>query len=176
MLNLALSSYYLEHIRSPLPIDVRLLFPGGRGHDLWGSSCVLSQSSPYFKTVLSTPLNSARPPSLRHLHTPSLDFDDSDAEDIAAPDLTTPLPTPYHQQHHQIEVTSGSYKTYRAVLTWIMSNEIEFAPLKSSRRSSPIPASPGVSSRYPPPSPKSVFCLASFLEIPALANLTLTNF
>lgn len=105
-----------------------------------------------------------------------LDFDDSDDDDPEEGTTSESRKSGTENSYYLVEVTSASYKTYRAVLCWILSDTIIFAPLNSAakpttgRRQSHSPGSPT------PVSPKSVFCLAHFLEIPDFAQLALDEF
>lgn len=112
-------------------------------------------------------------------------------------------PFPYRQ----IVINSAHYKTYRAVLHWIQTSQINPAPLLSSFQGSDDPSSNDPSSDDPKPfsgtrtisagaerraqidqmvedlklddfarpiSPKSLYRLAHFLELPILAKLSLS--
>ncbi|KAL8293424.1 hypothetical protein RQP46_000125 [Phenoliferia psychrophenolica] len=68
---------------------------------------------------------------------------------------------------HEVFVTDAAYSTYRAVVVWIYTGQITFAPIQSS-------ATP---KRYPNSvSPKSVYRLAHFLDISDLKTLALAAF
>ncbi|BGO93894.1 hypothetical protein NBRC10512_006094 [Rhodotorula toruloides] len=93
-----------------------------------------------------------------------------------------------------VPIHGTSYRTYRAFLGWVFTGTVHFAPLTSSFRYSPIAASHISTSAtscyrqhaaslaahrklYPnrptPVSPKSLYRLAHFLEIPSLQRLCL---
>lgn len=114
--------------------------------------------------------------------------------------FATPPPSPLTQTRDLppfcriVPIQGTSYRTYRAFLGWVFTGTVHFAPLTSSFRYTSIvacTASPStVSSRhrhqaslaayrrlYPnrptPVSPKALYRLAHFLEIPALQSLCL---
>lgn len=90
---------------------------------------------------------------------------------------------------HTIEVSGTSYSTYAAILVWIQTQHISFAPLLSTIRSygndtpavklraaiiaSKLSANPLLP---PPVSPKSIYRAAHLFELPALRTLALSAF
>lgn len=117
-----------------------------------------------FNSSLVSKVKSIDGESSSFSHIPPVDFEDPDCEP-EEPFVLSRQDT-CANPHYRIEVTSASYKTYRAVLCWILSNEIIFAPITSSATPRTFD---GDHSRSPAPvSPKSVFRLAHFLEIPTL--------
>lgn len=127
-MSLALSTYISS---SQHPTDVRLVFPLGR--ELWASSKILSQASPYFNTMFSSTLvlkvGTKRNNPTQLSPTSLLDFDDSDAEDEVQDSPHEPV---CDDSYYRVEITSASYKTYLAALCRILSKKVVFASLKSS--------------------------------------------
>lgn len=119
-------------------------------------------------------------------------MDDSDDE---TDDIITQSGTPRLEDdmddgdftYREIVITETAYSTYRAVLLYLHTSHISFAPLsstlhllhptsKQSRRQR-IEKSLLASPKYPSPvSPKSVYRLAHLLEIPSLLALALDKF
>ncbi|KAI5480475.1 BTB/POZ-like domain containing protein [Pseudohyphozyma bogoriensis] len=164
-----------ELIKSPHPNDVLLRFK--TGEELWSSFKILCTSS-HFKTLLSSGFSEGKKGSpsrdsvLSAKKMPEEDYDDSDDDSertlIEAPIATDIL-------HHTIEVTSASYSTYRAVLVWMYSGYIQFAPLKSTF-TYPSTTPPKTLHCLSPVSPKSVYRLSHYLELPKLSQLALASF
>ena len=83
-----------------------------------------------------------------------------------------------------INIDAAAYTTYRAILCWMQTGSIWFAPLRSkfrlefdsiNSRNNEID-SLRLDPSYPlAASPKSVYRLAHFLDIPSLASLALAN-
>ncbi|KAL8289996.1 hypothetical protein RQP46_002935 [Phenoliferia psychrophenolica] len=172
---------------SPHVNNVRFVFPRDGGRELWSNAGILSDASPYFKTLLESGFSDGQS-SITHSSSgaterSALDFDDSDDDET----LATPpsdAPTSDHSctfPHHKIEITQSTYTTYKAVLCWIYTNHISWAPLASSftgtstaRRSNAVRKATQQRPKLPTPaSPKSVYRLAHLLEIPALQRLAL---
>ncbi|GAA6010178.1 hypothetical protein JCM10207_005653 [Rhodosporidiobolus poonsookiae] len=183
----------------PAPPDICILFP--RSSDdplrLYTSRDLLLRSSPYFETLLSSSFSEARVErSPKRVKITSdnhslADFDDSDDEvdDLAAASLAnSPAPTadPSHG-FQSITVTESSYTSYKAVLTYLVTGYIDFAPLRSSRspvcpdsesgdtRLDTVKASKESQTGVYPSSPKSIYRLAHFLELDALKSLALLH-
>lgn len=85
---------------------------------------------------------------------------------------------------HQIKIDSVAYTTYRAFLCWVHTSYIEFAPLLSSFRldADPVASRKEAISKQArkahlprPTSPKSMYRLAHFLDIPELMELSLAS-
>ncbi|KAK4700977.1 hypothetical protein P7C70_g5261, partial [Phenoliferia sp. Uapishka_3] len=163
--------------------DVTFNFANGR--DLHSNSTFLSIASPYYKTLFSSgfsetslPRTKTMTPSTKtrgvlNAKRPRPSEDDSDAE----ADL---LPLSPPSSSYRVEINETSYVTYREVLRWIHTREISFAPLKSAhptdvsepkktQRSNPA------ATIIIPASPKSVYRLADFLELPELQKLALAS-
>ena len=158
---------------SPAYLNVTFTFPHGDPRTLYSNSDLLSTASPYFKTLfdsgfseetsqaLPTPVEA--PLNTRPRTRPFHDSDDErDEANLCAPP-STPKAT------YRIEVTESSYITYQAVLHWIHTGLIQFAPLTSMRPPPPPSAIPAALLT----SPKSVYRLADFLDLPALKALAL---
>ncbi|KAK4697755.1 hypothetical protein P7C70_g8161, partial [Phenoliferia sp. Uapishka_3] len=90
---------------------------------------------------------------------------DVEAENNLPP--PNPSPTPI-----VVNVNNTSYITYREVLCWIHSGDINFSPLSSSAKVSAT-KSESSTSLSTSASPKSVYCLADYLEIPRLKSIAL---
>ncbi|GAA5898021.1 hypothetical protein JCM6882_003308 [Rhodosporidiobolus microsporus] len=177
---------------TPTPHDVVLVFPRSK-RMIWTTETLLHQS-PYFATLFSSDFLEAtnsnpQLPAPAHLVEP-LAYDDSDDEgktDFPPPNADLPAVLPSHKT---ITITSTSYFTYFAVLSWMQSKQIVFSALTSSFRSSEVTSqqeaaahrwnriapSPPSSSTILPVSPKSVYRLADLLELPDLAALALDDF
>lgn len=113
------------------------------------------------------------------------DFDDSDNEtDEMSAQQSTSKSGGSTRPFRRIDITGEAYTTYRAVLCYLQTGHITFAPLRSNFRFLLDP----ISSRrqaietlhfdptHPvPASPKSVYRLAGFLLLPDLAALALAS-
>ncbi|GAA5866991.1 hypothetical protein JCM1840_005933 [Sporobolomyces johnsonii] len=201
----------LELFNDPQSLDLCLVFPR-EGRKLWASSKALAEVSPYWKTQLSSSGfcegvdNEKEPLEMEGI------FDDSDDElddDLSSGPRTLADSPPPPPGTRTIPITGTTYKTYRALLCWLHTSQLQFAPLTSTFQrppaseepdlpnSPPCPAAPSspssslVSARQarrsalsalsllspsspPAVSPKSLYRLAHFLEIPALALLCLS--
>lgn len=94
-----------------------------------------------------------------------------DAEDVK-PDIKTLRI--YDPAVHEIVVTDFAYTTYRAVLLFLQTGRIDFAPLSSlAQEPEAVPIDDPFS---PPVSPKSVYRLAHHLNLTHLASLALASF
>jgi hypothetical protein len=95
-----------------------------------------------------------------------------------------------NEPYKQINVPSSAYTTYLSLLSWIHTQNTSFAPLHSTFRTSPsvsdaevriawMNAMTEMVSRDPqlpvPSSPKSLYRLAHFLDMPALSKQALAN-
>ncbi|GAA5894515.1 uncharacterized protein JCM6883_002125 [Sporobolomyces salmoneus] len=174
---------------------------------IWSNESVLRKSSPYFETLFSSdfaeasaspssPLEQSSPRS----PPPPYDYDDSDVDTHLeeAPLLEPDLMTKREEEKgfetfpfKTIRVLDTTYNTYLAVLVWISTQHIMFAPLKSrthnlssfgdsptAQRQKAVSklrqeSKPGLPT---PVSPKSVYRLAHLLELADLQALALTNF
>ncbi|GAA5884712.1 hypothetical protein JCM6882_005363 [Rhodosporidiobolus microsporus] len=100
-------------------------------------------------------------------------------EDSDDEDENTPEPSPSSTRIHRIVIRDVSYKTYRAALYWIATDQVSFSHLSSlypSGRPPPSPASTAsVSPSIPTASPKSLYRLSLFLSLPALSSLAFSS-
>ncbi|GAA5905973.1 hypothetical protein JCM5296_001305 [Sporobolomyces johnsonii] len=195
------------HHRSPN--DVCFQFPR-TSCQLWSNEDNLRKLSTYYDSLLSSDFaegstSSQAVPSFSSLA--EYTYDDSDVETDAlklgwkATSKKGEKQAQHKKQGQNMErggvpfktvtIVDTAYTTYSAVLVWIATGYIRFAPLRSkfksgdkgdksdkqaraaevnkifSRRDSQLP---------PPVSPKSVYRLAHLLEIPDLLQLALDNF
>ncbi|GAA5902955.1 hypothetical protein JCM6882_009652 [Rhodosporidiobolus microsporus] len=180
-------------VRKPYPADVLFSFPR-TGHRLWADEATLARASPYCAQLLSSAFaegsTSTTPLKVSGATVDPYEFEESDDEtDLleARRDATTPS-TPFKT----ITITDTAYSTYLAVLVYLYSHHISFAPLLSTFRTSGESrrdASPARSSALtsltdtssdallpPPVSPKSVYRLAHLLDLADLSSLALANF
>ncbi|GAA5888872.1 hypothetical protein JCM6882_002885 [Rhodosporidiobolus microsporus] len=192
--------------RQQLPHDVRLYFPHAHpeGAELWANSDVLSQTSSYLKTLLNSDFAESTPRRAKRARTdttaevkdappPAMkDFADSDDEADAflfskkPPQLESPSgadEVPYRQ----VTITQTAFSTYHAVLVYLQTGSLHYAPLSSSRL--PLDAK-AQSSRHDsfvraydknpslplPISPKSAYRLAHLLRLSALQTECLDLF
>jgi len=135
---------------------------------------------------------------------PPFTFEDSDDENDQVFEKTKSPENATHSSlptFKTITITDATYSTYYSVLCWIGTGHIDFAPLHSTssassdsvdekevvkeskskkkalRREAKLNALEQANGPLPPPSsPKSVYRLAHFLELPELVNLALQNF
>ncbi|BGP40888.1 hypothetical protein JCM10449v2_004853 [Rhodotorula kratochvilovae] len=190
---------------TPIPNDVRVFFPsiGETGVELWTTSHLLSSSSPYLKDLLASDFSEsvkigskgarASPKPAPTEVRPPKDFEDSDDETDATL-FEEKLPTLHDLDgldftYRQITVTHTAYSTYRAVLRYLETGFIRFAPLSSSC----LPTNPSSrktrvqhiqdladdedkDDQLPPHvSPKSVYRLAHLLRLDDLQKTCLTQ-
>ncbi|BGP08924.1 hypothetical protein JCM10049v2_004775 [Rhodotorula toruloides] len=179
------------------PHNVRLFFPTLE-IDLWSESSILSRSSSYFKTLFASGFDENKTTrsgvhsstsSAASRHVGAEDFKDSDSET----DELFIKEHPIRQQsggvplaHKQVNVTSTAFTTYRAVLPYLRTGFIAFAPLSSTfpsgtsasapTRISKVTAAVASDPSLPyPVSPKSTFRLTHLLELDDLQKLCLAN-
>ncbi|BGP40939.1 hypothetical protein JCM10450v2_004943 [Rhodotorula kratochvilovae] len=189
-----------------LPHDVRFVFPNAKGGtaELWANRELLKNRSEYYKTLFESsfsetiPVGSKRPrleaAEVSSAHpAPAADaaavgFDDSDDETDELLFRRTPpilhdletLPIP----HREIAITTTAYSTFSAVLVYLQTGYIRFAPLTSSCRPAlpsaevtrleSIERTVNVFPPHPfPVSPKSAFRLANLLELDPLEQYCL---
>ncbi|ORY48425.1 hypothetical protein BCR35DRAFT_310872 [Leucosporidium creatinivorum] len=181
--------------------DVRSYFPRF-GRDLWTSSALLSSRSPYvaqlFKSGFSESQMKRTPSQLgkkdvEEGRTKSSAFDDSDDERdevltqagdtqggsrVAEDSCSHPF--------HEFVVTETAYTTYRAVVVYLATGHISFAPLTSTLRAAGASSGDGGTPRnlastvqdpssLLPASPKSVYRLAHLLSLVDLQDLALAS-
>ncbi|GAA5877505.1 hypothetical protein JCM1840_003875 [Sporobolomyces johnsonii] len=174
-----------------------MVFPslGPNGPTLWASSTLLAAASPYYRSLLDSDFPEATKRTAKQHLVESLgkavpkakpdtaDFDDSDDEkDRAIPSISPPARPCEDLEYHEVKITQTAYTTYKAVLIWIQTAHISFAPIRSTvpRLGFPLlvdAASPSeslASPCRPSPSPKSVYRLAHLLDLPPLRQLALS--
>ncbi|BGP49069.1 hypothetical protein JCM10450v2_004948 [Rhodotorula kratochvilovae] len=143
---LRLHAHFMHDFSKPSR-PVRLFFPhaGASGAELWSDRDFLSAKSPYFAMLFDSQLiesnrithkdRRARQSSAKAESTATSEFDDSDEETDeilfkkAPPELAT------HDDDYtfnQITILEAAYSTYRAVLVYLDTNRIAFAPLSST--------------------------------------------
>ena len=194
-------------ITTSTPNNVKFFFPHNRS--LFGNVDSLSKASPYYKTLFdsgfaegspSTPEQGAAKSNRPTVERGFEESDDDDDEDIMSE--STPIPstasdTPAaatvpsadsldkaDSSFRLVNIDAAVYTTYHAVLCYLQTGHITFAPLHSSFRLQPdsttlrnakIAELHSNPSHPRPASPKSVYRLAHFLELPELADLALAN-
>ncbi|BGP12327.1 hypothetical protein JCM10213_003868 [Rhodosporidiobolus nylandii] len=199
-----------EHVQYPpsglnleqLPHNVRLFFPRAHkdGAELWIKGDILSRSSPYLKDLLSSDFAEAQPrrskrartsgavEAVRVLAQDGKDFEDSDDETDEF--LFSKKPPSLFQSSEaddvsfrQITITQAAFSTYHAVLVYLQTGFVHFAPLSSSF---PL-ANPAFSTRRDflaskydedpslpvPVSPTSAYRLAHLLQLEDLQKRAL---
>ncbi|ORY92520.1 hypothetical protein BCR35DRAFT_348907 [Leucosporidium creatinivorum] len=187
------------------PQDVCISFPPS-GRHLFAHSAVLSAASSYFSTLLTSDFaegdrgtvhsdtsmqlhgrsSAGGPPQKKRRVDVELGFGDSDEE--AAKDDSPKPALRLTDPMHTIQVTGTCYSTYSALLMWIHTRHITFAPLLSTFRASAThdtsPAelrSRAIAKDFPfaippPVSPKSIYRAAHLFELPALRSHALSAF
>ncbi|CDR41764.1 RHTO0S06e05820g1_1 [Rhodotorula toruloides] len=179
------------------PHDICLFFPRHNGR-LWTRSDVLAGLSPYFKTLLSSgfadsitvPAKRARTESQASsvVSATEKDFDDSDDETDGVYFRRNPAKKSEEDaviEHKKVTITGTAFSTYRAVLAYIRTGYIAFAPLSSTcpaagsskdTRKARVKLAAAAKPDMPyPVSPKSTFRLAHLLELEDLQRLCLSN-
>ncbi|KAK4704554.1 hypothetical protein P7C70_g1659, partial [Phenoliferia sp. Uapishka_3] len=182
----------LRSLDSPSSCDVRFRFHrNGTSAELWANAATLREASPYFESLLSSNFKEGRRVCI--LETPVANAlpskageddlgEDSDVDDL--PNQRSFAQTPPRHPVHQIDISSHSYATYRAVLCWIITSHIEFAPLTSTfsdvNKDAKVARKKWISDDFVKTahhciavSPKSVYRLAHFLELPVLQAVAL---
>jgi hypothetical protein len=186
---------------SRISSDVCFVFPR-TGQRLWASEAFLVQASPFFKQILSSEFvegsssspraQTAASSSSKSQPFDAYSFEESDEEtDVLEVKKRPSKQSASTESHKTITVTDSAYSTYFALLLWLQSRHISFAPLVSTYRSdgksrasafsahslSNLASISSSSDLLPPPvSPRSVYRLAHFLEINELADLALSDF
>ncbi|BGP15823.1 hypothetical protein JCM10213_005693 [Rhodosporidiobolus nylandii] len=137
----------LAFIDGRAQLDLRLTFPPS-SRTLSTSSALLSEASPWWKTLLATSGFMERGYSPRARLS---SFDDSDAEDdgeedgvVKQPQLRTPPPSPPLSPQlgplppfaspsiRTVPITGTSYHTYRSFLAYLLTGQLTIAPLTST--------------------------------------------
>lgn len=183
-------SVYLD---PPTEGDVRLIFPS-IGAELLSTSSLLSQHSAYFRSLLHqqteqggkvTKAGSKK--RVRQSAPKEFDWRDSDDEEdlqlLVARSRSSEVRT-YEEPTHELVVTETAFSTYRALLFHLHTDRpLEFKPLASLQpkvehhtlghlaSDSPPPPSP-----FPRASPRSMYRLASILNIRPIAERALKEY
>ncbi|GAA6045077.1 hypothetical protein JCM8097_001338 [Rhodosporidiobolus ruineniae] len=184
-----------------VPHDVRLFFPSPRpgGAELWAKADILSEASAYFKDLLTSDFAESVPQRSKRARIeavvkvdaapngPQKDFADSDDETdefffSKRPPNVDASPAADDLPYRQIAITQTAYSTYYAILVFLHTDFIHFAPLRSSS-SSPSFRRDALETSYTerptlplPISPKSAFRLADLLDLPTLRQRCLNAF
>jgi hypothetical protein len=175
------------------------VFPstGGDELEIWANTRTLVDASPYFKALFTSEFAEAqlknkweheagRDDNGKRADGLEDDLDDSDdemdLEIIGNRNFDPSTNPPCSCTYREVVVRSTAYTTYKAVLGYLHSSFISFAPLSSSTSSDHDTSGDlihtddnTVSTRLPSASPKSVYRLAHLLELPKLAQLALDN-
>ncbi|GAA5915549.1 hypothetical protein JCM6882_005934 [Rhodosporidiobolus microsporus] len=186
------------------PHNVCLTFPRASAPPLrlYSNRDFLVKTSPYFRDLFASDFREASPAAPAEA---AVELDDAasamstdsgnDDDDLDSDEENNKLylelspPPSSHKPPagvHEIEITEAAYSTYRAVLTYVQTGFIDFAPLKSTclprfptaqrTRSVEVTARASrVNSAVLPPSPKSVYRLAHFLGLDDLQRLALAH-
>lgn len=176
-------------MREQIPNDVRFTFAGTEA-TLWMSESVLAKLVPHFKIALSSSFVKGKkkkpvpttPGALLSDKWRPFAVSDDETDDL----LNRSYSTRIHERRKPvasaktIEVTETAYTTYAASLLWLVSQQIDFAPLKSNNHemrfaylTKALDADPFLPA---PASPKSVYRLAHLLELDDLRKLALSAF
>lgn len=149
---------------------------------------MLSEASPYFASLIKSGFSESSPktddstPSSGAVETSFESTVEEDSDREEAPEEAKQSP---NFPHYRVVIVHASYRTYYAVLGWILTGRIRFANLSSSRvvADSEVasshakitfpPSEPGVP---PPSSPKSVCRLAHYLQLAILQQMALNDF
>ncbi|GAA5877611.1 hypothetical protein JCM1840_005857 [Sporobolomyces johnsonii] len=174
---------------------------------LWSNEENLRKISPYYNSLLSSDFaegSTSIPAVSNSSSLPDYTYDDSDAEtDELELGCKAKSKKGEEQDQHEeqgqkkesggapfktVTIVDTAYTTYFAVLVWLATGYIRFAPLRSKFRSDDKGVKQARAAeldkmvsesdpRLPPPaSPKSVYRLAHFLELPELLQLALDSF
>ncbi|GAA5874817.1 hypothetical protein JCM1840_003889 [Sporobolomyces johnsonii] len=188
------------------PNDVCFEFPR-TSQQLWSNEDNLRKLSTYYASLLSSDFAEGSTSSQLVPISSSLDdytYEDSDAETdglevgskVKSKKSEKPAQPEDQDQDKEVDgapfkritVVDTAYTTYFAVLVWIATGYIRFAPLRSKFMSDAKGAEQaraaeidkisthGDSQLPPPTSPKSVYRLAHLLELPELLQLALDNY
>lgn len=176
----------------PSPNNVRLYFPRTR-RSLYANKTVLADASPYFKTLFEADFpkdggiktaQEADPAII-----PPYTFDDSDEEtDELLPAKDDSSDDTASFPHRTVVVTDTAYSTYYAVLIWLVTGKIIFAPSRAGREDADRETAAArrrftittsftwTDAPVPPPvSAKSCYRLAHLLDFTDLASLALAE-
>lgn len=191
-----------ESLHAPSnPGHVRLYFPK-TDLELWTTEQTLVNASPYFATLFASGFaetigtrskrrrTEGGAPTASAEVASEVEFDDSDdeADEIYVQDKLAAA-DPGDLEYREVRITSAKYSTYAALLRGLSSNKLDFAPL-SARYRAQLLCDPDEDSRkddlasfhdaHPsraiPSSPKSLFRLTHFLEMPTLNAVALASY
>ena len=179
------------------PQDVCFVFPA-TATKLWASSKVLVDQSAYFRSLFGgnfsesttrTSPENTEAPELKVDETSRLyeESDDETDEHFAAQVAKGARDTIPSLPHKKVVINDAAFTTYQAILVWMSSRYIRFAPLRSSntdkagevsksRLQDVIKMVEAESETSLPASPKSVYRLAHLLELNDLQEIALKNF
>lgn len=190
-----------DYLLNQNPNDVRFTFAGTE-LELWVSSAVLKNASPYFETLVSGSFKEAQFTHVRdgrlmvsHI-TSDCDVledsdddmdgnpDDSDDEtDKVFKDQRRSLAKPRSRHvtpHKNVVVKDTAYTTYASVLLCLATRSIRFAQLRSAPEQTRLADLTAANEANPglplPASPKSVYRLAHLLELGDLRAVALDEF
>lgn len=176
--------------------DVRLYFPN-TNLELWTTQALLVNSSPHFATLFASGFAEtvAARPKRRRIDAASptataemddeilLNDSDDEADGIYLKGKSATVDAG-DTEYREIKITSAAYSTYKAVLTYLCTSHITFAPLLRSCRPDDEASRLELLERFHsshsshpiPVSPKSVYRLAHYLELPHLQALAFQAF
>jgi hypothetical protein len=196
LLRLTASAWYAAFTYRQTPQDVCFVFPATETK-LWASSKVLVDQSAYYRSLLgsnfsestthTSPEGSDTPESKAdetiRLYEESDDETDAQFADEIAKRACESVP---NLPHKKVIINDAAFSTYQAILVWMSSSYIRFAPLRSRMENNAsdenesrlqdiikmVEANPETSL---PASPKSVYRLAHLLELKDLQEAALAN-
>ncbi|GAA6023920.1 hypothetical protein JCM10207_009275 [Rhodosporidiobolus poonsookiae] len=162
-----------------------------RAQELWATSHLLRSSLPFFAQILASSdfresskrtitehaaLSQSSPPAEPRCASEELDEDDR-ATDKYAGRFAANDAIPPALRHYHVRITSGSYTTYCALLTDLAQGLISFRPLNQPATEAYLDECRSTSPDQPlPVSHKSMYRVAHFQGLPALAKLTLDSY
>jgi hypothetical protein len=196
-LSQALILLHVGFTAARLPGDVCFVFPRS-GQQLWANEAFLSSANSYLEGILSsdflegTASTVSSPRGKANLAAYAFEESDEETDKIEAKKgaSSKKKEKKVGEPFKTVTITDTAYSTYLAVLVWLQSRHITFAPLLSHSRTSGNSRSNSVISHTlkvsrlqdqssallpPPSSPKSIYRLAHLLEIDELASLALVN-
>ncbi|BGP45327.1 hypothetical protein JCM10450v2_001145 [Rhodotorula kratochvilovae] len=182
------------------PNNVCFEFPR-LGRSLWAIESFLRAASPHFEALLSSEFSEGittteQPSSTPGESAPACLFDVSDEEtDSFSSVKRVPQVTQdrFFSPYKRVKIMDTCFTTYQAVLLWLQTGHIVFAPLRSSflppsgtfspphawtpRQDALRALHKTKDARLPPPaSPKSVYRLADLLSLDPLKSVALANY
>lgn len=143
--------------------------------ELWASRSDL-EAYEYWRTLLASDFAEASVGELEPAGQPRKRADETVGEVVDSDDetdavLPAPARHPARPPAHVIRVNDAAFTTYRAVLYYILTSTIAFAPLASrgqDARNSAISTAIQQTTSPPPVSPRSVYRLADKLDLRSL--------